>query len=448
MSKHAITWTVIFGVITLMFLKLPQMAATQDVVVNTYSPLVEVDALVRQQYVEPVESNQLVDGAIRGLMRELDPYSGYISGRELAAFERRNSGEYIGVGVYLGFDAGRLIVIAPIPGSPAAHAGVRPGDVILSIDGKDVSHASVFDAEDLLVGRPQTKATLVVVPEGSRDPETLVMTRAEVHVRTVRGYGTSPDGAQSYLLDAEHRIAYVRISNFHENTSEEFANALRRIEDGGAKGLIIDLRFDPGGIMTEAIAIVDMFVPDGILLTTESRRRAVEVYRATAEGTDVTLPLVVLVNGSSASSAEIVSGSLQARHRATVVGSRSFGKGCAQHLIYLKDRKAAIKLTTDYYRLPDGRCIHRTAENFATSEWGIIPDVIIPLSKPERRAVMEARRQIDLGIVGDLDAHAPRDPEGALSRATPDPKTVPMDRQLAKALEVIVKKSDRGTSRP
>jgi len=447
MSKHAITWTVIFGVITLMFLRLPQMAATQDVVVNTYGALVEVDALVRQQYVEPVESDQLVDGAIHGMMRELDPYSGYISGRELAAFERRNSGDYIGVGVYLGFDAGQLTIIAPIPGSPAAHSGVRPGDVILSIDGKDVSHASVFDAEDLLVGRPQTKVTLVVLPEGSRDPETLVMKRAPVHVRTVRGYGTSLDGAQSYMLDAEHRMAYVRISNFHEHTSKEFADALRHIENAGAKGLIIDLRFDPGGIMTEAIAIVDMFVPDGILLTTESRRRAVEEYRATAEGTVATLPLVVLINGSSASSAEIVSGVLQARQRATVVGSRSFGKGCAQHLIYLKDRKAAIKLTTDYYRLPDGRCIHRTAENTATSEWGIIPDVIIPLSKPERRAVMEARRRIDLGIVGDPNAPTPHD-QAPLSPATPGLKTVPMDRQLAKALEVIIKRSECETSPP
>ena len=161
MHRHNLTWIAILGLIVLMFLRLPQMAARQDAVLNTYSALVEVDALAKQKYVEPIEDSRLVDGAIRGMLLTLDPYSGYIAPEELPAFERRAAGDYIGIGIEVGMKGGRLTVIAPIEGTPAAKAGVRAGDVIRSIDGHDIEALSVFDVEELLGGAPGTTVRLI-----------------------------------------------------------------------------------------------------------------------------------------------------------------------------------------------------------------------------------------------------------------------------------------------
>ncbi len=418
--KHGITWVVMFGVIVLMFLQLPPMAAKQDSVVHTYSALVEVDALAKQQFVDPIEDDRLVDGAIRGMMFQLDPYSGYIAADELPAFERRSRGDFSGVGVEVGMQGGQLTVIAPVDGSPAAQAGVLPGDTLISIDGQKMDGRSVFEAEELLVGPPGTRVHIEVRHPGGRESRKLNLVRRPVHLTTVRGFRRDPSGAWEYMIDPSERIGYVRVSNFRDNTMRDFDAALRELLDDGASALILDLRFNPGGLMQQAVAMVDRFVDNGIILSTVTRHRAVDEYVAQREGTIDNLKLVVLINSNSASAAEIVAGSLQARGRAAVVGERSFGKGSVQHLIHLVGHKAAVKLTVAYYRLPGGRIIHRTDKNAHTDSWGVTPDVGVALDENEVAAIQESRRKVDASPV-------------EVTGPTP-PQELVRDRQLEEAL--------------
>jgi len=414
MYRHGFTWALLFGVFTLMFLQIPPMVARQDSVLTTYQALVEVDALAKQKYVESIDDERLVEGAIRGMMLRLDPYSGYIPPKELPAFERRNHGEFSGVGVEIGLQGGRITVIAPIEGSSAAAAGVLAGDILLSIDGNSLEDRSVFDVEEMLIGAPGSRVRMDVLRAGHESRMTLQVIREPVTLKSVRGFRRLTSGAWDYLIDRERRIGYVRVSCFRDNTMHDFNVALDELHSGGIAALILDLRFNPGGVMPQAIEMVDRFVDDGLLLSTVTRTRAVESYHATPDTQADDVPLVVLINGSSASAAEIVAGSLQARSRALIIGERSFGKGSLQHLIPLQSHKSAIKLTVAHYRLPDGRIIHRTENNAHSDAWGILPDVEVDLKDEDILAVQSARQALDAG----------------------DPKVteVPLDRQLEAAL--------------
>ncbi len=431
--RHSLTWTIMFGVIALMFLRLPPMVAKQDAVVNTYSALVEVDALARQQYVEPIADDRLVEGAIRGMMLQLDPYSGYVSPEELPAFERHSRGQFSGVGIELGIQDGRLTVIAPIEGSPAARAGVMPGDLILSIDGKDLKRRSVFDVEGMLMGAVGTQVRVRLQHPVTSEPRELTLTRVALSLKTVRGFRRTADHRWDYMIDPQDGIGYIRVSDFRESTCTDFDKAIGQLDSGRLRGLILDLRFNPGGFMHQAIAMADRFLSDGVIVSTVTRRNAVDEYRAEADPSDLDIPVVVLMNSASASASEIVAGALQARKRATVVGERSFGKGSVQHLIHLVGQKAAIKLTVAYYRLPDNRIIHRTADNEDTDVWGILPDVDVRLSRDEVRQVQQSRRLLDMP--------SPEDSAAAVSPGDPShddhKQEITRDRQLEASLTLI-----------
>jgi carboxyl-terminal processing protease len=246
------------------------------------------------------------------------------------------------------------------------------------------------------------------------------------------------------LLDQERRIGYVRVSAFHTNTMHEFNAALRALRTKRARGLILDLRFDPGGLMHQAVGMVDRFVDEGMILSTVTRRRAVQEYYATGPGSMTEIELAVLINASSASSAEIVAGSLQDHGRATLVGTRSFGKGSVQHLLHLTGQEAAVKVTVAYYRLPKGRTIHRSESSRQEDPWGIIPDVHVELSTEEEAAIVAWHRAIDLSA--DAPSHngsydgdtGPVDLIGAT-----DPIEMHRDRQLVAALEILAKRLQR-----
>lgn len=412
MLRHTLTWVAIFVVIALMFLRLPVMVAKQDAVVNTYSALVEVDALTKRHFVEAIHDDRLVDGAIRGMMARLDPYSGYVSARELPAFLRRSEGDYDGIGVELGVQGRSIVVIAPIEGGPAARAGIRPGDAILSINGRSMEGRTVFEVEDLLSGASGADVRLELQGVGESSPRQVVIEQGPVCLRTVRGFARGENGAWDYWIDHDHRIGYVRVSSFRQNTLRDFDDAMRKLGTSGLSGLILDLRLNPGGLMTQGIEMVDRFVSEGVILSTVTRRRAVHEYRATGPDEWDQLPLVVLVNGGSASAAEIVAGSLQALGRAVVVGERSFGKGSVQHLIPLEAHDSAIKLTVAYYRLPNGRIIHRNPTNGTGQDWGVIPDVPVTLSEAQANEIRESRRVLDLAF---LDVDSSRETESEVA---------------------------------
>ncbi len=436
--RHALTWVVLFGLSALLFLRLPPMIAKQDSVLHTYADLVEVDAVARREYVEAIDDDRLVQGAIRGMMLRLDPYSGYISAQELPAFERRSEGDSVGVGIEVGLRDGRPTVIAPIEGSPAAEANVRPDDLILAVDEHSVDGRSVFEIEESLVGEFDTRVSLRLLSPGDRKPRTVSLQRRHVRTQTVRGFRRTPTGAWDYLIDPALAIGYIRVSNFRLNTITDFNAALAELRAAKFRALVLDLRFNPGGLMQQGIAMADRFLSDGLILCTTTRRGVVDEYCAHDEDFNTDgVALVVLINGSTASAAEIVAGSLQARCRAVIVGERSFGKGSVQHVIHLADQGAAMKLTVAYYCLPDMRSIHRTPKNASTLGWGIHPDVLVELSADETQSLQASRRAVNFGSrQREGEDSDPPTPAESTTDAGADVELV-RDRQLVRALELL-----------
>ncbi|UCE58754.1 MAG: S41 family peptidase [Phycisphaerales bacterium] len=441
MHRHTLTWLAIFGIIVLMFMRLPPMVAKEDSVLNTYRALVEVDALAKQQFVHPIDDDRLVDGAIRGMMFQLDPYSGYIAPDELLRFERRHAGDYIGVGIEVGMPDDQPTVIAAIEGGPAAKAGVLAGDRILAIDGHDVEDLSVFDLERMLEGERGSVVRLTLQHTGAVEPELLTIERGPVSMISVRGFRRDSAGEWDYLIDPDGRIGYIRVSNFRNNTMREFDEAMQKLAETGLRGLIIDLRFNPGGMLERAVEMVDRFVGRGVIVSTVTRLKATWQFSATPRNTLADMQLAVLVNRGSASASEIVSGSLQDHDRGVIVGKRSFGKGSVQRVIHLKSHDAAIKLTVAYYQLPSGRIVHRTIWNRDTDEWGVRPDIEVTLTDEEIKAIQDSRRKLDsgLGATEHLDGGASQ----ALSttQAVPiSPLEIVRDQQLTAALAHLEEK--------
>ena len=438
MSRRNLIWIVVIIAIALMFYRLPRMAAEQDAVARSYGPLVEVDTLIRQNYVEPITDDRLVEGAVRGMMRQLDPYSGYIGPEEMESFRRSTTGRFIGIGVEMGINHGRLTVIAPIEDGPAMRAGLRAGDVILAVDGKPTDDLTVSDVSGLLRGPTGSAVELTIRHRGSEEARDITVARGPVSVHVVKGFRHLGPGRWDYLLERDTGVAYVRVSSFQGNTIDDFDRVLDELRGIGIKALILDLRFNGGGLVSQAIDMVDRFISEGLIASTVTRRQAVREYRAHREGSFCDARLVVLVNGASASAAEIVAGALQAHGRATVVGSRSFGKGVVQHIIHLRDRSAALRLTVSYYTLPNGRVVHKTPANTATNNWGIIPDVEVVLTDEELEAVQESRRLVDGAVEYPTTQYA----SGVPATTAPTEPTAPsilVDRQLAKAIDIATR---------
>lgn len=391
MSRHSFTLMIVFGIVVLMFLRLPQMVAEQDSVLNTYRALVEVDALAKQRYVEPIIDDRLVVGAMRGMLRQLDPYSAYLSAERLAAIEARIEGEYTGIGVEIGMRNGRPMIITPLDGSPAAQAGVRAGDLIVSIDGRKAGGLSIPEIDNALRGKVGSTVRLTLRHPDAQVETDVVVVRDHILIETVRGFARRPDGTWDFMIEPGDGIAYVRVSNFHKTTTRDFDRALVEMMDQGAAAIILDLRFNPGGILSEAVHMVDRFVSEGMIISTITRRSVEHEFTASASHTITDWNLIVLINGGSASAAEVMAGSLQDHGRAIVVGERSFGKASVQRILRLTTHDAAVKLTIAHYRLPNGRIIHRLPNASPDDDWGIYPDVEVVLSREEQDAVQQSR---------------------------------------------------------
>ncbi len=314
----------------------------------------EVLERVEREYVDPVDDHQLLQAAIRGMVSSLDPYSAYLDGDEYDEIKISSSGQYSGVGIEVSMEDGQVVVVAPFEGSPAAEAGIRSGDVIATIDGVAVNTTTLTDTIGRMRGKEGTTVTIGILREGSTEPLQFTLKRARVQLHSVK----------AELLEPGY--GYVRIAQFSETTGDELSNALRGLrKSSGAplKGLVLDLRNNPGGVLEAAVAVADTFLDGGVIVSAKGRTPESKFEMKATPGDDLDgAPIVVLVNGGSASAAEIVAGALKDNHRATLMGRTTFGKGSVQTVIPLSGDRA-IKLTTSLYYTPSGVSInHRGIE--------------------------------------------------------------------------------------
>jgi carboxyl-terminal processing protease len=358
---------------------------------------------VRTDYVEPVSDRSLMDNALNGMLTGLDPHSAYMTQRQWDDMETETSGKFGGIGLEVTDNGGLLQVISPIDGTPAAAAGLLPGDLITAVDGKTVQGLSLNDAVAEMRGSPNTTVALIVKREGVTDPITVTLTRKIIQVETVK----------SRLID---NIGVIRISEFTERTDPGVRAALKSLQaqaaqtpGGRLRGLIIDLRNDPGGLLDQAIAVSNDFLSSGTIVSTRGRHPDDNQAWAAKPSDDISgnLPIVVLTNNGSASASEIVAGALQDDHRALVLGTQSFGKGSVQTIFPLQQGNGAIRLTTARYYTPSGRSIQGV---------GITPNVVVEQTRnppPHFAPEHEADLQHVLSVPG-ADKAAPAPPPAEL----------------------------------
>ncbi|HEC74140.1 MAG TPA: S41 family peptidase [Methylophaga aminisulfidivorans] len=332
-------------------------AAKPDLPLEDLRTFSEIFGRIKSSYVEPVEDKKLIENAIRGMLSGLDPHSTYLDLTEFKELREGTTGEFGGLGIEVSMEDGFVKVITPIDDTPAAKAGVKPGDLIIRLDDTPVKGMTLNDAVDIMRGKPGTDLLLTVMREGEDTPLKINVTRAIIKVESVK----------SKVLEAGY--GYVRISTFQSRTGESLREALSELKEennGSLKGLVLDLRNNPGGVLDAAVEVSDAFIKKGLVVYTEGRvADSDQKFYATPDDLLNNAPLVVLVNGGSASASEIVAGALQDQKRAVIMGTKTFGKGSVQTVMPLTN-DTAVKMTTARYYTPSGRSIQ--AE-------GIVPDI-------------------------------------------------------------------------
>lgn len=361
----------------------------------------ETFAIIKSNYVEPVDDKKLLENAIRGMLAGLDPHSSYLDGAEYKDLREGTSGEFGGLGIEVTMEDGFVKVVSPIDDTPAYQAGLLPGDLIIRLDDTPVKGLSLADAVKMMRGPPGEKIVLTVIREGESKPLKIEVVRAVIKVNSVKARKLEPG------------FGYIRISQFQVDTGKKLLELVNKLEEEqkGLKGLILDLRNNPGGVLEAAVSVSDIFIDDGLIVYTEGRDKDLEKkYTATPGDALNQAPLVVLVNGGSASASEIVAGALQDHQRAVLMGSATFGKGSVQTILPMKG-DTALKLTTARYFTPKGRSIQ--AE-------GIVPDVLL--------------RSVRLTAVEDEFKNLQeRDLSGHLENAKPNQETQPPSTDKSKS---------------
>lgn len=338
-----------------------------------------------------------------GALSQLDDFSGVIWPDEIQQFMRTTTGRFQGVGIQIQLDEMRnLKVVTPLEGTPAQRAGIHKGDIIRKIDGESTLGITLIQAVDRITGSAGTKVTLTVERPGQQEWIDFPLTRADIPIYTVKGWKRNGprETDWDWYIDPEHKIGYIRLTQFTEETTRDFDKAVRQMRTAGVNGLVLDLRFNPGGLLREAVGVANRFVSDGLIVSQHNAAGAqVDADRA-RPGLDVlrTVPVAVLVNDGSASASEIVAGCLQDYARAgniaaIVIGVRTYGKGSVQNIYDLGRGDAILKLTERYYRLPGGRLIHRRDGD---PQWGVDPDLTVRMLPKQISDALELRQNADI----------------------------------------------------
>src|SRR6476661_4922892 len=374
----------------------------------------DVFELVRNDYVDDVKDDTLVEGAINGMLTALDPHSNYLNSKNFNDMKVQTRGEFGGLGIEVSMENGLVKVVSPIDDTPAAHAGLKPGDLITHLDGNAVQGLTLPEAVEKMRGPVNSDINLTVRREG-QEPFDVKLTRAIIKIQSVRSHIES------------NNIAYIRVTSFNEQTDVGLNNAMKNLKQQANNkliGVILDLRNNPGGLLDQAVAVSDAFLEKGEIVSTRGRRSD-DAQRYNARAGDIAsgLPVVVLINGGSASASEIVAGALQDHHRAVLLGTKSFGKGSVQTIIPLPGH-GAMRLTTARYYTPSGRSIQAK---------GIDPDIIVEAAKIEKTPEKGEKAATATDLKKDDSG------DGAPEQSSVDPTIIgtPADYQLARAVDML-----------
>ncbi len=400
--------------------------ATTTLPIDELRTFTEVYARIKTDYVEPVEDKKLLEEAIQGMLAGLDPHSSYLDAEGFRDVRVETEGQFGGLGIEVTMENGFVKVVSPIEDTPAAGAGLKPGDLIIRLDDKAVKGMQLTDAVRLMRGKPGSDIVLTVVREGSNKPLKFTVTRAVIKIQSVKQRVLEPG------------YGYVRITQFQSGTPKALAAAVKKLETdnkGALKGLVLDLRNNPGGVLNAAVGVSDAFLEKGLIVYTEGRVADSRLKFSATPGDIMSgAPMVVLVNSGSASASEIVAGALQDHKRAVIMGTKTFGKGSVQTILPVSNG-AALKLTTARYYTPDGRSIQAA---------GIMPDIITEDAKITRNTDTSGRlREADLARhlenANNTDTKAIEVPK-PVDPANPGAKTPPTpdeDYQLQEGLNLL-----------
>lgn len=434
MTKHGVSLSILLVGIALGFILaaqwVPNVSAVPRQDYETLETFTNILSIVKKNYVEDVETKNLVNGAINGMLTSLDPHSAYLTPDLYKDLQMDTQGRFGGLGIEITVKNGVLTVVSPIEDTPAFKAGVKPGDMIFKIEDDFTKDMTLVDAVKKMRGPKGTKINLSIKREGISELINLTLTRDTIRVQSVRNRTLEPG------------YGYIRLAQFQERSDRDLQRSLEKLaaEKGGLKGLVLDLRNNPGGLLTQAVRITDLFLDAGLIVYTEGRIESQrQKFFAQKDSPVMDFPIVVLVNGGSASASEIVAGALQDHKRAIVLGTKTFGKGSVQTILPLDDN-SALRLTTARYFTPKGRSIQAT---------GIVPDIIVE-STPQQDGKVEERKRSGVreeNLPGHLlNPQTPgQTPEQILkeqdkqipSTAPTGDETIDNDAQLKRALDLL-----------
>ena len=388
---------------------------------NEIRTFTEIFSKIKNDYVENINDKKLLENAIRGMLQGLDPHSAYLDKEAYRELQEGASGKFGGLGIEVGYEDGFVKVISPIDDTPAQRAGVKAGDLIIKLDGKSVKGISLMEAVKMMRGKPGSEIVLTILREGKEKPFNLSVVRDVITVKSIKAETIEPG------------FMYIRISNFQIHTVDDMRKSLKKLKNENTdnlKGLVLDLRNNPGGLLNAAVGVSDLFLNNGLIVYTEGRIKDSKL-KFTAKPTEVfkNIPIIVLVNGGSASASEIVAGALQDHQRAIIMGERTFGKGSVQTILPMSD-ETALKLTTARYYTPSGRSIQAS---------GIEPDMIVK----NIQFNVTNNNDMNNGLIKEADLSGHLDNEIAENNIDIDKKTesssslVENDYQLYEAINVL-----------